>query len=499
MSPTAELTGVAVEELRLRIDWMGDRVLVREVLRVKNPGQQVIRLSSIGTSGQDARAIFTRKLDRRASDFSSGPNGVDDGLVLEDGAVRFRGPLYPGEQSVEYRYSLPIPDDGQSFNLPVELASATARIVVVAGTVGLGVEGSGLIASSPVQSDTGQSLEAWAHAGLTPGENLELSLTLPESRQAAGLLTITRSDLWIEVDDTRLTATVDLQIEIAPGAPIAGTIEAPLLRVVIPDGATLQGVAPEAEALGLIPIEGGGFDVVGPIGSGTTSLGYSYRIPVARGGVQLDMRFPAEVETLNVLIADTGLAIDSSRLHRRRPFRSGTRNYLHREAYNIEMGEVVDLELVPLTANGVPRSASIVLTIAATAAGAFFMFSPLRAALRREAEELSPRGAIQAKREAVYTAIADLDHDFETAKLDEADYTTMRDRLRHEAIELLRAERTAGNIRVVTTSAAAQTPPALGQPTTRGFCPSCGGAVTNAWRFCSHCGGHLNPPEEASG
>jgi hypothetical protein len=130
------------------------------------------------------------------------------------------------------------------------------------------------------------------------------------------------------------------------------------------------------------------------------------------------------------------------------------------------------------------------------------MFSPLRAALRREAEDLSPRAAIQAKREAVYTAIADLDHDFETAKLEEADYTAMRERFRHEAIELLRAERAADSVHIVPASPASdapQTTSASSQPATGGFCPSCGGAITTAWRFCSHCGDHLNPPEEASG
>lgn len=504
MSPTRETAGIAIEEMRLRVDWMGDRVVVREILRVVNPGQRVIRIPKGGKA--DTAAIFTRNLDSRADDFSSGPNGVDDGIELANGAVRFRGPLYPGEQSVEFRYSLPVPSEDGSISLPIKLAPSAARLVVIAGTVGLQADGPALVASNPVQSDSGQSLEAWARAGLAAGEVFELALTLPESRRGRELLTIPRSDIWLEVDDTQLTATVDLQIEIGPGAPLAGTLESPLLRVSIPDGATLEGVAPEAESLGLIPIENGGFDVVGPIASGTTSLGYSYRMPVGRAGAQLGLRFPADVETLNVLIADTGLALDSSRLHRRRPFRSGTRNYLHREAFNISPDEVVDLELVPLQASGVPRTASMALTIAAAAVGAFFMFAPLRTAARSESFGPSPKATIAAKRKAVYTAIRDLDHDFETAKLEEADYTTMRDRLRAEAIELLRAEREAqqeGSAQISLAKASASSQPTSldgsHPPTTGGFCPSCGGTVISSWRFCSHCGGSLNPPEEASG
>jgi len=511
MSPTEDTAGVTIEELRVRIDWMGDRVVIREILRVTNAGKQVIQLPDDSGDRADDRAIFARPLASAANDFSSGPNGVDGGIVLEDGAVRFRGPLYPGEQSVEYRYSLPVPRDGQSFALPIELGLAASRLVVVAGTDGLDVEGPRLIASSPMRSDTGQELEAWARSGLKAGEVVQLSLTLPESRLGQGLLTLPRSDIWIEVDDTQLTATVDIQIEVEPGAPIAGTLEEPLLRVSIPEGATLQGVAPEAEALGLIPTENGGFDLVGPIGSGTTSLGYSYRMPVARGGVRLDMRFPGDIQTLNVLIADTGLALDSSRLHRRRPFRSGTRNYLHREAYNISPDEIVDLELVPIRDTGFSANTAAALAIAAAAAGAFFLVAPLRTASRREVVGESPEDAIQAKREAIYTAISDLDHDFETAKLEEDDYQEMRERLRGEAIELLRAERdgnpagessngsTASSSGTADTKASADSSTHAALGTTGGFCPSCGGKVIAAWRFCSHCGGTLQPPGEASG
>jgi hypothetical protein len=243
-----------------------------------------------------------------------------------------------------------------------------------------------------------------------------------------------------------------------------------------------------------------GFDVMGPIGAGTTSLGYSYSMPARPEGAQLEMRFPGKVETLNVLIADTGLALSSSRLHRRRPFRSGTRNYLHREAFNIAADEIVDLRLVPIGATGLPQSASIAVAIAAAAAGAFFLFAPLRTAVREADEVESPLEGIRAERERIYTAIQDLDHDFETAKLDEDDYTQMRDGLRAEAVALLRAEREAAAQSSASTGSSSATPlPRAVAPQTGAFCPNCGGAITVTWRFCSHCGRNLSPAEEASG
>ena len=72
------------------------------------------------------------------------------------------------------------------------------------------------------------------------------------------------------------------------------------------------------------------------------------------------------------------------------------------------------------------------------------MISPLRRSQRRKAGIDPELARLREEREGVYTDIADLDHDFETGKLDESDYTTMREALRAQAIELLRAERAYG-------------------------------------------------------
>jgi hypothetical protein len=514
-SPTEVTTGVRVEELRIRLDWMGDRIVVREVLLLSNSGDRVIQLPADDPS----RSIVTRSVQAGARDFAAGAGSIGDGLALEEGRIRFWGPLYPGEQSVEYQYSLPITSTGGGLRVPVELSRASNRVVVVAGTGGLDLQGSQLVEGSDVESDAGAALRTWTREGLARAETFDIELTLPASRLDPTLVSVPRGDVWLELDDTRLTATIDIQIEVEPGAPVAGSPDAPLLHVSIPKGATLQGVAPEAEALGLIPTGDPngdpsnreiGFDVIGPISPGTTSLGYSYFMPARPEGVDLDMRFPGEVETLNVLIADTSLALDSSRLHRRRPFRSGTRNYLHREAFNIARDEVVDLSLVPLGATGLPQSASIALAIAAAAAGAFFLFVPLRTASREKLVLDTPLDRIRAERERVYSAIRDLDHDFETKKLEEEDYTQMREGLRAEAIELMRSEQeaagTAGapaSAPTATTNANVGTTAGTGShashPETGAFCPSCGETVTASWRFCSHCGGDLHPPEQASG
>jgi len=264
------------------------------------------------------------------------------------------------------------------------------------------------------------------------------------------------------------------------------------------------------ERLGLQPRERGGFDLVGPIGPGPVRLGYSYRMPAGPRGAELDLEFPRPVGTLNVLIADTGLALDSRRLHRRRPFRSGTRNYLHREAYDVAADERVDLSLTPLRGGGLPRNASIGLTLAAAVAAALFLTAPLRSSGRARTRSLPELTPIQVEREALYAHIADLDHDFETGKLAQADHQQMREALRARAIELLRAERAAADggaarkkdsaprtaesaaVANAATPEAERAGDAVAAPLGR-FCPACGSRIDPAWRFCSSCGGSLIP------
>ena len=66
-TPTTEIHGVRVDELQARVDWMGDRVLITEILNITSLGSRVIQLPPDPTGA----AIFERPscragLQRRA-------------------------------------------------------------------------------------------------------------------------------------------------------------------------------------------------------------------------------------------------------------------------------------------------------------------------------------------------------------------------------------------------------------------------------------------------
>jgi hypothetical protein len=91
------------------------------------------------------------------------------------------------------------------------------------------------------------------------------------------------------------------------------------------------------------------------------------------------------------------------------------------------------------------------------------------------------------ERESIYSAIRDLEHDHETGKIAEADYTAMSEELRARAIDLLRREREG-------VAAAERT-------AAPSHCDGCGAEVRDTDRFCSRCGRPLagSPPGEAEG
>ncbi len=316
------------------------------------------------------------------------------------------------------------------------------------------------------------------------GSPLLLELTLPEMRNEGGALTFKRAELFLELDDASLVINQDITLEVEPGAPLVAPPGETLLRLELPLGAQLTGMSNEAARMG-VTTSGSTISLAGPLKAGISQFGFRYAIAVQGDSIDLDLRFPITVETLRLHIADTGdLVISSNRLHRLRPERSGTRTYLQREAFHVEPGQRVGLTIARPIKTRVPRTATIGLMLVAGALACLFLIRPLQQNTQ-EIREADDEGDISYARSLVYASIHDLDHDFETGKILEADYHTMRSQLRQSAIELLRSERQP------------QAPVQDIRPSDA-FCPACGARVDRGGRFCSHCGGGLTPQQSAN-
>jgi hypothetical protein len=209
------------------------------------------------------------------------------------------------------------------------------------------------------------------------------------------------------------------------------------------------------------------------------------------GGSSVDLirSFEKRIPLLGVYLADTGrLTPESDRLHRRRPVRTDDLTYIHLEAFSVAPGEEVALRISsrPPSRGSSRGGVMAFIVLAGVLSGALLAAPLLGRDLGPEDAEVEALPSVR-ERESIYAAIRDLEHDHETGKIAEADYTGMRDELRARAVALLRQER----------EGARGAEESSGPPR----CPSCGGEVGATDRFCSRCGGALvgGPEGEAMG
>ncbi len=78
-----------------------------------------------------------------------------------------------------------------------------------------------------------------------------------------------------------------------------------------------------------------------------------------------------------------------------------------------------------------------ILTVALLAVVIALVSAPLRSARKPELEGASTRAELEAARESKYREIRDMELDYRTGKLSQADYETLDRTLRSEAIEIL--------------------------------------------------------------
>jgi len=285
-----------------------------------------------------------------------------------------------------------------------------------------------------------------------------------------------------ELDDAALSVDEEYRVEVPGALPVGGGEGEPLLCIPLPPGVEGLRLSPDTLAMGPTAQGDGALALRGPFPPGVASVALRYRLPHGGEAAVFDRRFASDLPLLSVFVADTGVVPETPRLHRRRPVRTPDRLYLQLEAFSIEAGETV-----PLTIRRLPPESPLPRPVAAGAAAlaaflaAGFLLSPLRGR-RAQPQVADAATEVEAEREAVYAAIRDLDHDFETGKLAEPEHARLRGELRARAVELVRAERAA---REAPVEPVAEAP---SEEAPAAFCTSCGARLGGGWRFCARCG-----------
>lgn len=396
-----------------------------------------------------------------------------EGFDRDGRRLRYWGPVYPGASGLEFSYGLPLAAESL---LRVGFPEGVDALRVFTPIDGARVTGDDL------REEGEQTLPSGGHLALradpiAEGGELALKVTL-EDAVPGDAPRISEARLWLELDDAALDVSEQYELSVEGTGPLESGSDAPLLCVPLPPDAEALRFSNASLDLGLSRDPGGALALYGPIPPGTSRVSLRYQLPANPGAFRFDREFSREVPLLTLLVADTGLVPEASRLHRRRPVRTEDRSYLHLEAFAIEAGETVSLELVPLPQRrALPGLATSGFLLLAGLSALLFLIAPLRAEPGR-AEDTSPSPAISTEREAVYQAVEALDEDFETGKLTAEDHARMRSELRARAVVLLREERGALRAHDVA-------PPT---------CSRCGAALGEAHRFCSQCGA----PREAA-
>jgi hypothetical protein len=482
-----EASGIEVVESSLRLDRTGKGVAVTETHRLRNPSSKTAYVPGEGRNPEHAG--FVARLPAQAEGFSMPLGALPEGLERREETIAFYGPFYPGEQELRFSYRLPA--TGGSSEIRKAFPSGAARVVVQVPRLGLQLRADRLQESGEAQVG-GRSYRKFETGTLEAGGVLVLSVEVPPASEDPTALRLLETRLFLELDDAALLAREEHRFRVEADGPIVASASEPVLRLSLPEGAVGVRFSPNAVDFGLGHEANGETGLLGPIPAGESEIEVRYRLPAGEGTLLLERRFGKRLPLLSVFVADTGILAQSERLHRRRPVRTPDRTFLHLEAFEIAADERVALSLAPLGARAsLPRGARIGLVMACAALVVFILIRPLGAPAQREGLlEAEAQATTLEEREAVYTAIRDLEHDYEMGKLSGDDYQALRHGLRVRAVTLLRAEREARSA----VGAHAGGAPEVSTP-----CPGCGASGHPGDRFCARCGTRLAEGEPTAG
>ncbi len=183
-------------------------------------------------------------------------------------------------------------------------------------------------------------------------------------------------------------------------------------------------------------IEGGDLELRGPFFPGDDELIVSYEVDVGDRDLHETLRFPSGAEEIEFWVRDQGVDIDAGPLHPARASRTNDGFYQRFLGFDLLPGTEIPFSLVarPFPGPGAlwPQVAiAVVLSLAL----AYSVGVPVtRAGPTGEAFEET---TADREKRALFVALQDLQHDFETGKVSQTDHDRLREELRGDALRAL--------------------------------------------------------------
>jgi len=436
---SADAHELGIGAASLRVDRGCNGVRITETHTLRNPTEFILRVPPGERATREP--IFRIELPAAASFFTPGRGSLEEDLLRQGNQVVFWGPLHPGSHEVEFAYSIPAGDETLAFER--RFPRGVEKAVVMTWVNGPAARGEGLRAEGEMTLD-GVSYATLESRALAPGQSVAFSLDLGAIEPSAERLSMPEVRMWLELDDAALDVRERYELAVSGDTPLRSDSDAPLLCLPLPPGAEGIRFSAESFAMGIQPDATGGLALRGPIPPGKSGFALSYLLRSGSDGIRFARDFPIGLSLLSLMIADTGVQTTTDRLHRRQPVRTSDRSYIHLEAFEIEPGETItlDLESIP-PRQPLPRVATVGFVAAAALLAVVFLAAPLRAP-RKTPAAAARMASTAAERVSVYAAIRDLEDDFETGKISAEDHAVMLSELRARAGALLRQERAAG-------------------------------------------------------
>ncbi len=315
----------------------------------------------------------------------------------------------------------------------------------------------------------GESVRFSAEQG---GESRQVEIAVHAPSDDPSAIVLDRIRIFIDREPGlyRLDQVVELRNTGERVVLVDGEAE-PALRIALARGhgelRTPTGLTPSGFVLG-----DGVLELRGPVFSGPRELVFSYDLAPAGSELHSELLFPDGVPELELYVVDERYAIDAGPLHPARVTRDADGTVYQRfVGFDLPAGTRIPLSLRPLPP--IPRTGSWgSAAAAALVAGALLVFVGRPVTSTERIRDEPAEDAEATSKEALFAALRDLEHDFETGKLSAGDRDRLREELRRDALaELARTRRTEA-----------------ASPAPERACRSCGRKALEGDGFCSGCG-----------